>query len=106
MLHAVEWSYELLDDDERMVLCRCSVFADGFDLVAAVQVCVGAGFDEYRVLDVLDSLVRKSLVTAEQTQGHARYGLLETIRQFAEERLAASGAIARGPRATCPLLRR
>ena len=90
--HAVGWSYDLLDDDERAVLDRCSVFAGGFDLAAATHVC-GDGFDEYAVLDVLDSLVRKSLVTAEQVGGHARYGLLETIRQFAEDRLAATGTI-------------
>ena len=51
------------------------------------------GLDEYAVLDLLDSLVRKSLVTAEQVGGHARYGMLETIRQFAEEQLAATGTI-------------
>ena len=90
--HAVQWSYDLLDGDERAVLDRCSVFAGGFDLAAAVYACEG-GLDEYAVLDVLDSLVRKSLVVAEQTQDHARFGMLETIRQFAEDRLAATGTI-------------
>ena len=89
----VAWSYDLLDDDARSVLDRCSVFADGFDLAAAVAVAGGDGLDEYTVLDVLDSLVRKSLVTVERAGGHARYGLLETIRQFAEDRLAATGTI-------------
>ena len=88
-----EWSYDLLDDDERAVLGRCSVFADGFDLAAATQICGGDGLDEYTVLDLLDSLVRKSLVTAERRDGHARYGMLETIRQFAEDQLAATGTI-------------
>ena len=91
--HAVEWSYDLLDDDERAVLDRCSVFADGFDLAAATHLCGDDGLDEYTVLDLLDSLVRKSLVTAEQVGGHARYGMLETIRQFAEDQLAATGTI-------------
>ena len=88
---AVQWSFDLLDDDERVVLQHCSVFAGGFDL-AAVTVVVGEGWDEYAVLDLLDSLVRKSLVTAERVGDGTRYGLLETIRQFAEEQLAATDA--------------
>ena len=90
--NTVQWSYDLLDDDERAVLGCCSVFAGGFDLAAATHLC-GDGSDEYAVLDRLDSLVRKSLITAEQVGGHARYGMLETIRQFAEEQLAATGPI-------------
>ncbi|MEX0682399.1 MAG: adenylate/guanylate cyclase domain-containing protein [Dehalococcoidia bacterium] len=89
--HAVQWSYDLLTDDERVLLNRCSVFAGGFDLKAAVQVCGGNVADEYAVLELLDSLVRKSLVVADQSGGAARYTFLETIRQFAEDQLAASG---------------
>ena len=89
--HAVQWSYELLTDDERVVLNRCSVFAGGFDLASATHLC--DGFDEYAVLDLLDALVRKSLVTVERAAGHARYGMLETIRQFAEDHLAETGTI-------------
>ncbi len=89
--HAVQWSYDLLTDDERVLLNHCSVFAGGFDLNAAVQVCRGNVADEYAVLELLDSLVRKSLVVADQSGGAARYTLLETIRQFAEDQLAASG---------------
>ena len=93
--HAVTWSYELLGGDERTVLDRCSVFAGGFDLAAASHVCDEVGvLDEYRVLDVLESLVRKSLVNVGELNGHARYWLLETIRQFAEEQLAAAGVMA------------
>ncbi len=84
----VQWSYDLLDDNERALLGRCSVFADGFDLAAATH--VWDGLDEYAVLDVLDSLVRKSLVSAERLGGHARYAMLETIRQFAADQLAAA----------------
>lgn len=92
MRHAVAWSYDLLDDDERDVLGHCSVFADGFDLAGAVYICGdGEGLDEYAVLDLLDSLVRKSLIVAEQLSGRTRYGMLETIRQFAEDQLAATG---------------
>ena len=88
---AVQWSYELLEAPERDILDRCSVFAGGFDLNAAVSVA-GGGADEFEVLDLLDSLVRKSLVTADRSENGTRYGLLETIRQFAEEQLAATGA--------------
>jgi predicted ATPase len=86
---AIQWSFDLLDSAERTLLCRCSVFAGGFDTAAAVAVC-GGGLDEYAVLDLLDSLVRKSLVTVDRRGGPARYGLLETIRQFAAEELATT----------------
>jgi predicted ATPase len=90
--HAVAWSYDLLDDMEKALLDRCSVFAGGFDLESA---CAVAGFDDpddYAILDLLDALVRKSLLLADRSSGHARFSMLETIRQFAEEQLAASGA--------------
>jgi predicted ATPase len=87
--NTVQWSYDLLDDGERTVLDRCSVFAGGFDLAAAGHLCADR-LDEYNVLDRLDSLVRKSLVIAEPVAGHARYGILETIRQFANEQLAVT----------------
>ena len=89
--HAVQWSYELLTDDERVVLQHASVFTDGFDLAAITHLC--EHFDEYTMLDHVDSLVRKSLVTAQQSGDHNRYGLLETIRQFADEQLAATVTI-------------
>ncbi len=90
--HAVAWSYDLLDDAEKLLLDRCSVFAGGFDLESA---CVVAGLDDpddYAILDLLDALVRKSLLLADRSSGHTRFSMLETIRQFAEEQLAASGA--------------
>ena len=90
---AVQWSYDLLTSEEQLVLGCCSVFANGFDLAAATTV-VDGGLDDYEVLDLLDSLVRKSLVTATHVGGITRYGLLETIRQFAEDQLAAGGTIA------------
>lgn len=92
LLHAVQWSYDLLEDDERALLNRCSVFADGFDLGSVVEVCGdGERIDEYATLDLLDSLVRKSLITTERLEGRTRYGMLETIRQFGEDQLAATG---------------
>ncbi len=90
--HAVAWSYDLLDDAEKVLLDRCSVFASGFDLESA---CAVAGLDDpddYAILDLLDALVRKSLLLADRSSGHTRFSMLETIRQFAEDQLAASGA--------------
>jgi predicted ATPase len=87
---AIQWSFDLLDAAERRLLCGCSVFAGGFDAAAAVAVC-GDARDEYTVLDLLDSLVRKSLITVERSAGPARYGLLETIRQFAAKELETAG---------------
>ncbi|OBK33993.1 cyclase [Mycobacterium sp. 1245111.1] len=89
--HAVAWSFELLDDTEKALLERCSVFAGGFDLQSA---CAVAGFDDaddLAVLDLLDALVRKSLLVADRSSGRTRYSMLETIRQFAEEQLVARG---------------
>ena len=84
---AVAWSYDLLDDAEKDLLARCSVFAGGFDLESA---CAVAGFDDdYAVLNLLDALVRKSLLVADRSSGRTRFSMLETIRQFAEEQLAA-----------------
>ena len=89
---AVAWSYDLLEDAEKAVLDRCSVFAGGFDLQSA---CAVAGFDDsddYVILDRLDALVRKSLLVADRLSGRTRFSMLETIRQFTEEQLVASGA--------------
>jgi predicted ATPase/class 3 adenylate cyclase len=90
--HAVAWSYDLLDDAEKTVLERCSVFAGGFDLQSACGVVGPEGVDDYTVLDLLDALVRKSLLVADRSSGRTRFSMLETIRQFAEEQLVASGA--------------
>jgi predicted ATPase len=89
--HAVAWSYDLLADTEKSMLDRCSVFAGGFDLQSACAVAGSDDLDEYAILDVLDALVRKSLLLAVRSGGRTRYSMLETIRQFAEEQLVASG---------------
>jgi hypothetical protein len=88
--HAVAWSYDLLDDTEKDLLARCSVFGGGFDLAAANA--VGDCGDDLATLDVLDALVRKSLLVADRSSGRTRFSMLETIRQFAEEQLVACGA--------------
>jgi predicted ATPase len=90
--HAVAWSYDHLDDAEKSLLERCSVFAGGFDLQSACAVGGFDGSDDYAVLDLLDALVRKSLLVADRSSGRTRFSMLETIRQFAEEQLVASGA--------------
>ena len=87
--HAVAWSYDLLDDAEKPVLERCSVFAGGFDLHSACAV-MGSD-DDLATLDLLDALVRKSLLVADRSAGRTRFAMLETIRQFAEEQLVARG---------------
>jgi predicted ATPase/class 3 adenylate cyclase len=89
--HAVAWSYDLLADAEKTVLDRCSVFAGGFDLQSACAVAGSDDLDEYAILEVLDALVRKSLLIAERSGGRTRFSMLETIRQFAEEQLVARG---------------
>jgi predicted ATPase/class 3 adenylate cyclase len=88
---AVAWSYDLLDKSEKALLDRCSVFFGGFDLQSACAIAGLDDSDEYAVLDLLDALVRKSLLTVDRSARRARYSMLETIRQFAEEQLVASG---------------
>jgi predicted ATPase/class 3 adenylate cyclase len=83
--HAMQWSYDLLNETEQTILRGCAVFAGGFVLQSAANVCA-TDLDEYELLDVLDSLVRKSLLTTMRVGRTTRYGLLETIRQFAEDR--------------------
>src|SRR5271169_4363085 len=84
----IDWSYDLLNPEERMMADRLSVFAGGWTLAAAEAVTAAGGTGEWQVLDQLAALVDKSLVQAEQIQGSTRYRLLETVRQYAAERLA------------------
>ncbi len=93
---AIDWSYTLLTAEEQTLLRRVAVFAAGFTLDTAEAVCAGEGSTAGRVLDVLSSLVAKSLVAAETTsRAQARYRLLETIREYALEKLAEAGEAAR-----------
>jgi predicted ATPase len=83
---AIEWSYGLLPAPEQIMLRRLSVFVAGCSLAAAEAVCVGNGVEREQVLELLSSLVNRSLVVAETLQGsEARYHLLEMIRQYAQE---------------------
>jgi len=88
---AIDWSYNLLSEKERVLLRRLSVFAGGWTLEAAEAVCAGGVVEVASILDVLTSLVDKSLVLAETQHGEARYRLLETIRQYARHRLVEAG---------------
>jgi DNA-binding CsgD family transcriptional regulator len=91
-LHAtMDWSHDLLPDDEGAMFRRLSVFAGGFTLGAAESVCAGVGLERNEVLDLLSHLVDKSLVEASERGGEARYRLLETVRQYAREKLSESG---------------
>src|SRR5499425_1742758 len=86
---AIGWSYELLSEPERRGFRALSVFAGGFGLAAAAAVCCGG--DAAAALDLVDVLAGKSLVVAEPAAGGSRYRMLETIRQYAGERLAEAG---------------
>ena len=84
----VDWSYGLLDEREQEVLCRLSVFAGGWTLEAAEAVCSRGRLEASDVVDILGSLVDKSLVQTDSANGDLRYRLLETIRQYSAERLS------------------
>jgi predicted ATPase/class 3 adenylate cyclase/DNA-binding CsgD family transcriptional regulator len=88
---SVDWSHALLTDTERILFRRLAVFLGGFDLDAAQAVAGADGVQRYQVLDQLTLLVDKSLVVAENTGGPTRYRLLETVRQYALEKLGESG---------------
>jgi non-specific serine/threonine protein kinase len=85
----VDWSYDLLAEKERILFRRLAVFAGGWTLEAAEAVCSGGDVGEGEVLDLLANLVDRSVVTLEPEA--SRYGLLQTIRQYAQERLNESG---------------
>lgn len=89
LLASVSWSYDLLADPERVLLQRLAVFAGGFTLDAAEDVCAGGVVERYAVLELLSGLVDRSLVVSAD-QG-SRFRLLETIKQFAWDQLAAAG---------------
>jgi predicted ATPase/class 3 adenylate cyclase/DNA-binding CsgD family transcriptional regulator len=88
---SVDWSHALLTEPERVLFRRLAAFMDGFDLDAAQAVAGGGDVQRYQVLDQLSLLVDKSLVVADDSQGRTRYRLLETVRQYAQEKLGESG---------------
>ena len=84
---AMDWSFDLLTDVERSLFVRLSVFAGSFDLEAVETVCTGGPVDGVDVLDLLSRLIDRSLVVLEETSSEARYRLLDTVQQYALERL-------------------
>jgi predicted ATPase/class 3 adenylate cyclase len=86
----IDWSYDLLTENERVLLRRLSVFSGGWTLQTAEEVCSGGSIETWEVLDLLAHLIDKSLVVAEPQDGRERYRFLEMIRQYAQERLAQS----------------
>ncbi|HZO32835.1 MAG TPA: hypothetical protein VFH48_43385 [Chloroflexota bacterium] len=91
-LHAaIAWSYELLSERERVLFRRLSVFAGGWTVEAAEGICSGDGIAAEDVLDLLLKLVERSLVVADRSGPAVRYRMLETIREYAAERLREAG---------------
>ncbi len=93
-LHAaIDWSYNLLTPTEQVLFRRLSVFVGGWTIDAAQSVCSGELLQSEDVLNLLEQLINKSLVITEKAGHEARYHMLETIRQYAHEKLAESGEI-------------
>ena len=87
----IDWSHELLSEEERALFRRLSVFAGGSTLEAAEAACGGEDLEKDEILEPLSHLVDKSLVVMEERGGEARYRLLETVRQYGREKLRESG---------------
>ena len=89
----VDWSYDLLTEEEKTLLRRLSVFTGGSTLDAAESVCSGNGLKKEEILNLIARLVDKSLLNYIETSGTARYEMLETIRQYAREKLVQSAEV-------------
>jgi predicted ATPase/DNA-binding CsgD family transcriptional regulator len=87
----VDWSHELLSEEEQILWRRLSVFAGSFSLEAAEDVCSGAGLERERIVDLVASLVGKSILTMGHASRRGRYRLLETLRLYGAQRLAEAG---------------
>ncbi len=87
---AIEWSYNLLEPKEKLLLQRLSVFSGGWTLEAAEHVCSYEGLDFLEILDLISNLNSKSLVIYEEKEAGPRYGMLESLKQYARERLMES----------------
>ncbi len=98
---AMDWSYNLLLAQEQAFFRRLSVFAGSFSLETAEAICAGEPGEACDVLEVLSSLIDKSLVLMEQRSGEARYRLLETMRQYGQEKLRQAGEVAAMRRRHC-----
>jgi predicted ATPase len=83
----IDWSYDLLSEPEKVMLCRLSAFVGGWTLGAAEHVCAGEPIEEWEILDLLTVLTDKSLAVVAERGGETRYRLLETVRHYARELL-------------------
>jgi predicted ATPase/serine/threonine protein kinase len=89
---AIGWSFDLLSPVEQFAFCRVAVFVGGFDLDAAAAVLLKQDADRFDVIDLVDALIEKSLLFRdEDARGRSRYHMLESIREYAREQLAAAG---------------
>jgi predicted ATPase/class 3 adenylate cyclase len=89
----IDWSYDLLSEEERAVLRSCSIFLGGFTLETATAVCALEGTGEWRALELLSSLVDKSLLVLDARHEEQRYRLLEPIREYAQEKLVSGNEV-------------
>jgi predicted ATPase len=96
----MDWSHDLLSEEERVLFRRLSVFAGSFALEVAETVGSGGGIGEGEVLDLLSSLVNKSLVLVTERDGEARFRMLETVRQYASDKLEEAGRLSIPERGT------
>jgi predicted ATPase/DNA-binding CsgD family transcriptional regulator len=87
----IDWSYALCTPAERLLWARLAVFADGFSLACVEQVCSDERIPASQILDTLEGLVEKSIVSTGRTFGELRYRLPETLREYGSDRLAESG---------------
>ncbi|MDH3706253.1 MAG: hypothetical protein OES57_09315, partial [Acidimicrobiia bacterium] len=95
----VQWSYDLLEPEERRLFGRLSVFAGSFSLTSVEAVCITDEADELEVVEHLDALVDKSMIVSRGVGGRVRFSMLETLRQFAAQQLdddAAADIVRRG----------
>jgi predicted ATPase/DNA-binding CsgD family transcriptional regulator len=88
---SLDWSHDLLTGSERRLFARLSVFSGGFDLEGATGVCAGDGNGDGQILDQIEGLVDKSLLAVERGAGATRFRMLDFVRQYAAERLTATG---------------
>jgi len=84
----IDWSYDMLNQNEQLLLQRLSVFMGGWTLEAAEVICSDEEIDEFEVLDMMNSLLDKSLILYSEDKGRGRYGILESIKYYALEKLA------------------
>ncbi len=88
----IDWSYDLLNDKEKVLLHRLSVFMGGWTYEAAEEICSDETIDEFEILDLLTSLENKSLINVVETEGMNRYNMLETIKQYCAEKFPDKSA--------------